>query len=386
MCNFIRRFAALLLCVALLSAGASTLAAEKTLDVTYVKITGEGFVADTLNGVPALYNLYGSKYYCTELITRYYAKVYGLNVQPYGGGPTVIGADGYWFTQAETPQPGDILFAPAARRGKSYNHWALVKSYDAETGVMTLIEQNWRWNGCAGVDRKLAFPNDVYTCYTLVSGSGRVATLHEKQIDASWASEAIYAAENAGIFSTDGSYSAPATREQLCQMAVNLVTTVTGEQPLVRELPLDEDGMTDESYCAQAYAMGILSGSTDGKLHHDSPVTRVQAAVILARACALAGLQVQTELDVLTQFVDGDEIGAWATDAVAVMATCGVLQGDGEGNFNPNGTLSVASAVTVAMRAHDVLRVQSDINSLMPSVMTYAAQASTLRTLSSIQI
>ena len=47
-------------------------AAEETIDVTYVKITGEGFVADTLNGVEARYNQYGSTLYCVELVERYY--------------------------------------------------------------------------------------------------------------------------------------------------------------------------------------------------------------------------------------------------------------------------------------------------------------------------
>ena len=75
---FIRRFAALLIVLAVMAAGLTAMAAEKTLDVTYVKITGDEFVADTFNGVEARYNLYGRTYYCSEFITRYYAQVYGL--------------------------------------------------------------------------------------------------------------------------------------------------------------------------------------------------------------------------------------------------------------------------------------------------------------------
>ncbi len=381
---FIRRFAALLLVLAVMAAGLTAMAAEKTLDVTYVKITGDEFVADTFNGVEARYNLYGRTYYCSEFITRYYAQVYGLTVRTGDGGPKIVGDDGYWFELAETPKPGDILYGSAAMRGKGYSHWALVKSYDAETGIMTLIEQNWRWNGQAGINRQIEFPSSAYNCYTLRSGAGEVSTLHEQQIDSSWASDAIRAAEDAGIFAHYGSFSEAATREQFCEMVVNLVISTTGEQTLVRELPIDDDGMTDESYCAQAYAMGILSGSADGQLHPEGTLTRAQAAVILARAYSLCGAPVQAAPETLAQFADCDAIGAWAADSVAAMAELGVLQGDSEGRFLPSGQLSVAAAVTVAMRAGEALRVQADIDQLMPSTLTYAARATVLSSIAAL--
>ncbi len=384
--TFIRRFAAMVLTLAVLTAGLTALAAENTLDVTYVKITGDEFVADTFNGVEARYNLYGSTYYCSEFIVRYYEQVYGLTVRTGDGGPKIVGDDGYWFEQTETPQPGDILYGSAAMRGKGYSHWALVKSYDAETGVVTLIEQNWRWNGQAGVNRQIEFPTTAYNCYTLRSGAGEVSTLHEQQIESSWAADAIRAAEDAGIFAHYGSFSEAATREQFCEMVVNLVISATGEQTLVRELPVDEDGITDESYCAQAYAMGILSGGSDGELHPEGTLTRAQAAVILARAYSLCGALTQVEEDALDQFTDRDAIGAWAADSIAAMAERGILQGDSAGRFQPAGKLSVAAAVTVAMRAGETLRVQADIDQLMPSALTNAARVSVQSSLSTLGI
>ena len=49
-----RRLAAAILCLTLLAVPA--LAAEATIDLDYVTIVGEGFVADTFCGVDALYN------------------------------------------------------------------------------------------------------------------------------------------------------------------------------------------------------------------------------------------------------------------------------------------------------------------------------------------
>ncbi len=369
----IRRMAALLLCCAVLTCGLSALAAEETLDVTYIKITHENFVADSFNGVDALYNLYGSTYYCSEYITRYYEQVYGLTVRTSDSGPSVVGTDEYWFEVAETPKPGDVLYGSAAARGKGYSHWAVVKSYDEETGVMTLIEQNWRWNGQAGVNRQLAFPNSVYVCYTLCSTEDEIATLHEQAIAASWAAESLAAAEEAGIFACCGDLKASATREQFCEMVVNMVVGLTGEQILVRELPVDEDGSPDESWCAQAYAMGILAGGSDGSLDPDGTLTRAQAAVILARAYALVGTLPQTDPEMIEQFADSAAIGAWAADSVSAMAACGILLGDASGNFQPGAALTVEAAVTVAMRALSSLRVQLELEQLIPSEITNAA-------------
>ena len=56
-----RRILAALLClsICLAAMGIPALAADETLDVTYVEITGDGFVADAWLGVEAIYNLNG---------------------------------------------------------------------------------------------------------------------------------------------------------------------------------------------------------------------------------------------------------------------------------------------------------------------------------------
>lgn len=179
--KLVTRVVVLMLCIAALCACVQVSAYEKTLDCTYLKITGDGFVADTFNGVQARYNLYGKKLYCTELVERYFKEVFGLNVNCRGaGGPVVVGTDKYWFRETDTPQPGDVLFGSARARGVGYNHWAICKTVDAENGVMTLFEQNWRWNGKAGVNRVIPYTDNCYVAYELVSAEGRVLTPAEQ--------------------------------------------------------------------------------------------------------------------------------------------------------------------------------------------------------------
>ncbi len=374
---WIKRLALLAACFMVLGCGLSAQAAEGTLDVTYVPITSENFVADTLNGVDALYNRYGSTYYCNEYVIRYYEEVYGLTVRTSDSGPSVVGTEEYWFELAETPQTGDVLYASAARRGKGYSHWAIVKSYDPETGIMTLIEQNWRWNGQAGINRQLAFPSSVYYCYTLCSSSGEVATLLEQEAAESWATEAIFEAEQEGIFDLCGGYGESATCEQLSEMAVRMVQTLTGETVYVRSLPVDAAGETIDSWCAQAYAMGILDLDESGALDPDAVLTRAEAAVILSRAFALAGAQMQADGAVLS-YADCAAVDEVEAQAIAALGALGAMQGDASGSFSPDGLLSLESALTVVMRGVHAIRVQASEALILPAQMTYAASAVSL--------
>ena len=66
------RVCLVLLCVSLFC-GIVGADAGVTLDITYLPVEGNGFVADTLHGVPALYNETGPVLYCSELVERYYA-------------------------------------------------------------------------------------------------------------------------------------------------------------------------------------------------------------------------------------------------------------------------------------------------------------------------
>ena len=168
------RLVMLILCIMTLGACMQASAIEKSLNIDFVKITGDGFVADTFNGVEARYNLYGRTIYCNELIERYYETVYGVTVRCTNSGPEVVGSDTYRFRKTTNPRPGDIMFGSARARRTGYNHWAICRSMDASTGVVTLFEQNWRWNGSAGTNRTILMAEGCYAAYELVTDLGRV--------------------------------------------------------------------------------------------------------------------------------------------------------------------------------------------------------------------
>ena len=168
------------LCVLMLSSGLTAAARDTTLSCSYVKITENGFVADTFMGVEARYNLNGPTIYCSELIPRFYREVYGVEIAVSDAGPRVTDNSGFRFEEVADAKSGDVLLASAGARGKSYNHWAICKSSDPMSGKMTLFEQNWRWNGCAGINRVISLRGCCYHVYRLVAEDGsEVKTLAE---------------------------------------------------------------------------------------------------------------------------------------------------------------------------------------------------------------
>ena len=172
-----RRLSAALLCLALLAVPA--LAAEATIRSDYVVIEGENFVADTFCGVDALYNETGRTLFCNELIERFYSAVYGVSMYTDNGSLTVTSPSGCWFEVTYAPQPGDIAYASAEARERYGNHYAIVKSVDEAGGTVTLFEQNWIWDGKAGVNRVIPYDGGCYTFYTMMSASGRAAAAEE---------------------------------------------------------------------------------------------------------------------------------------------------------------------------------------------------------------
>lgn len=114
---------------------------EKTLT-----ITKEGFVADSFNGVDALYRKgrsdgSSSTYSCAAYIKRYYKEVHGVSVNNLFGGRTPMSSKGT-FKLVKTPQAGDVV---ACHSTGGSNHWAIVKQVNDDNTV-TLIEQNWKWS------------------------------------------------------------------------------------------------------------------------------------------------------------------------------------------------------------------------------------------------
>lgn len=168
------------LCAVLLASCLPAQAGETTVHIEYVTIEKFGFVADTLNGVEAKYNPWGSNYDCSELIHRYYKEIYGVRLGLYGNAPHVLDRDDVYFERVSEPQVGDVLFATAYMRGRPTCHWAICKSVDTENNTITMFEQNWRVGGTAAVNRQIPYEKNCYYYYRLMTATGPALTLEQE--------------------------------------------------------------------------------------------------------------------------------------------------------------------------------------------------------------
>ena len=152
--NLKRTAVALLCAVILLVSGAVPKAFADWYDDiesgSWVKITGQNFVADTFMGVNAYYNASGnSVYHCGEVVERFYREALGLDVEIRSSEPRLrMNTPGYKLVTPDFPKAGDVVFVSSAMRGGRGDHWAIVKYY--ENGYLVLFEQNVSFqNGAA---------------------------------------------------------------------------------------------------------------------------------------------------------------------------------------------------------------------------------------------
>jgi len=334
------------LCCALAAGGAvlSSSARENTLDCTYLKITGDGFVAGTMNGVESRYNLGGPTLYCVELVHRYYQEVYGVKIRCNDGGPVVEDNDDLYFELTDEPKAGDVMYGSAAARGRGYNHWGLVK--DCGGGTLTIFEQNWRWNGQAGVDRVIEYPTDSYEIYTLRSRSGAVIR-PVPGVASFWAEPYLLRAAETGIADLRSGYDEPVTRDDFCQMALNL---------------LSRAGETVEGTgAAGAMAAGLVADCDGSRL-----MTREEAACIASRLSERLGRPQLALPAALDSYADASEISYWAQEPVAQMTVSGLMNGLG-GCFGPKNTLTNEQAVTLMVRLDDLAGTATSQQARVPS-------------------
>lgn len=111
---------------------------EKTLTITKA-----GFIADSFNGVDAVYRKgsgdgSNATYSCAAFIKKYYKKVYDVSVYNLYSGSTPKTYEGKKISSVKSPKEGDIAY--------KNGHWSIVKKVNSNDTV-TLIEQNWKWNG-----------------------------------------------------------------------------------------------------------------------------------------------------------------------------------------------------------------------------------------------
>lgn len=119
------------------------------------------------------------------------------------------------------------------------------------------------------------------------------------------------------------------TRAQFCSIVVKAL----GITPAYTGIFTDVDaGKWYADYVDAAYKAGIVTGVGDNKFSPEGTITRQEAAVMVARAARVLGLDTSTDNAdvVLNRFADSDKTASWAKDSMAYCCQSGILDAGSE--------------------------------------------------------
>ena len=146
------------------------------------------------------------------------------------------------------------------------------------------------------------------------------------------------------------------TREEFCELAVNLYEKLTGEDMIDPGISPFSD--TDSVAVAQAYIYGIVSGTGDDTFTPNRLVTREEMAKMLVST--LTASEVAFDLsdgyddaDVMNAFADGDEVSSWAKPAVITMLNYSLMSGVDSYSFAPLGSTTREQAIASVNRSYN---------------------------------
>ncbi len=160
------------------------------------------------------------------------------------------------------------------------------------------------------------------------------------------------------------------TREEFCELAVNLYQRITGEDLVT---PVGSPFIdTNNTAVNQAYLYGIVSGTSETTFSPAEPVTRQEAAKMLVSALTAAeqpvSLQNGKDDPAIKKFEDYNQISDWARSYVSTMVSHNLMNGTSETSFSPLGNTTREQAVAVVSRTYSNFS-ESDIQLSMPEII-----------------
>ncbi|GIQ68931.1 chitobiase/beta-hexosaminidase C-terminal domain-containing protein [Xylanibacillus composti] len=185
--------------------------------------------------------------------------------------------------------------------------------------------------------REMPKPNEPVIAFTDIAGH--------------WAEDYIMRAVEKGIVSgyPDGTFKPnhPVTRAEFTVMLAGALK-LEGDGSALTFTDHDRIGGWAKQAVAQAVQAGIVDGYNDGSFRPNAQITRVEMAVMIARA-----LQLQLNANASTGFADDETIPQWAKGAVEAIRKLGIVDGRGGNRFVPNETATRAEATVMLLRLLD---------------------------------
>ncbi|WP_308637652.1 transglutaminase domain-containing protein [Paenibacillus silvisoli] len=173
-----------------------------------------------------------------------------------------------------------------------------------------------------------------------------------------WAKQEIADAITSGLipYGLTNSYRQALTRQEFCEMAVQLYEVLTDTDPPAPNKNPFRD--TTNYRIGQAYELGIIKGTSATTFSPKEKVTREQLALMLHNTLEKAGYkqQLQENKGVAPKFADDKLIAAWSRDAVGILAANDIMKGNwvaGQVRFDPRVTTTREQAIVLVYRIYE---------------------------------
>lgn len=172
-----------------------------------------------------------------------------------------------------------------------------------------------------------------------------------------WAVSGYEEASEAGLVSysvVSNNLKDSITREEFCELAMNLYKKLTNETvPVPAGSPFKD---TDSVAVAQAYNYGIVNGTDDDTFTPDRLVTREEMAKMLVSTLTASEVVFNiadgADTSYVDDFADGDDVSSWAMSAVNTALNYGLMTGVTDNTLEPLSATSREQAIVSVNRSY----------------------------------
>lgn len=170
-----------------------------------------------------------------------------------------------------------------------------------------------------------------------------------------WAKDESVSANRYGLVTKsilEGETTDNITREEFCELAINLYRNMGGEMEKNVRNPFTD---TNNPAVILAYSLGIINGKTDTLFYPDAPITRQEIAKIIMLTVNKAENKTVTEDEVceICHFEDFSDIHNWATEYVRDAVKHEIINGVSKTRLFPLGSATREQSLVIMNRAYE---------------------------------
>jgi len=188
-----------------------------------------------------------------------------------------------------------------------------------------------------------------------------------------WAATGYRAASEAGLVSysvVSNNLKDSITREEFCELAMNLYKKLTNEDLLVPAGSPFSD--TDSVAVAQAYTYGIVNGTSDNTFTPNRLVTREEMAKMLVSTLTASEIAFNiadgATTSYISDFADGKDVSAWAMSSVNTALNYELMTGVTPTTLEPLKATTREQAIVSVNRSYEKFGVPSYSAMSLPEI------------------